>query len=104
MLSTIFYIPMYIFFYIYNILFNPRLEDAKKNDDDNIENDDDTIDTNSTDETYESESDYSTSSRSTCDSIPDDNTIIQEIEQEIKLESLDDIILEYDNINIEEDI
>jgi hypothetical protein len=103
MLSTIFYIPLYIFFYIYNTLFKSRLEDTKKSDDDDIESDD-TIDTNSTDETYESESDYSTSSRSTCDSIPDNNKIIQEIEQEIKLDNIDDIILEYDNINIEEDI
>jgi len=103
MLSTIFYIPLYIFFCIYNTLFKPRLEDTKKSDDDDIESDD-TIDTNSTDESSESESDYSTSSRSTCDSIPDNNKIIQEIEQEIKLDNIDDIILEYDNINIEEDI
>ena len=98
MLSTIFYIPLYIFFYIYNTLFKSKLEDTKKSDD--IESDD-TIDTNSTDGSSDSES---SDSHGTCDSIPDDNKIIQEIEKEIKLDSIDDIILEYDNINIEEDI
>ena len=88
MLSTIFYIPLYIFFYIYNTLFKSKLEDTKKSDD--IETDD-TIDTNSTDGSSDSES---SDSHSTCDSIPDDNKIIQEIEKEIKLDSIDDIILD----------